>query len=100
MNTANVAPHGAVPDEGIITARKLTGAWGHLVAAPKRTPRPIIDRVNAELATIVKSQDVRERFDSFGVFPDYTTPEQMLEIVKSEGPPMSKLLQAAGTKPQ
>lgn len=72
--------------------------WG--IAAPKGTPRPIIDRVNAELAKIVKSQDVLERFDSFGVFPEYTTPEQMLEIVKAEGPPMRKLLQAAGIKPQ
>ena len=60
--------------------------WG--VAAPKGTPRPIIDRVNAELATIVKTPDVLERFDSLGVFPEHTTPERMLEIVKAEGPPM------------
>jgi len=33
MNTDKVAPHGAVLDESIITARKLTGAWSHLVAA-------------------------------------------------------------------
>lgn len=72
--------------------------WG--IAAPKGTPRPIIDRVNAELAAIVKSHDVLERFDGFGVFPEHTTPEQMLDIVKAEGPPMSKLLQAAGIKPQ
>lgn len=72
--------------------------WG--IAAPKGTPRPIIDQVNAELAMIVKSQDVLERFDGFGVFPEYTTPEQMLEIVKAEGPPMRKLLQAAGIEPQ
>jgi tripartite-type tricarboxylate transporter receptor subunit TctC len=72
--------------------------WG--IAAPKGTPRPIIDRVNAELAAIVKSPDVLERFDSLGVFPEHTTPERMLEIVKAEGPPMGKLLRAAGVKVQ
>ena len=72
--------------------------WG--VAAPKGTPRPIIDRVNSELATIVKSPDVLERFENLGVFPEHTTPERMLEIVKAEGPPMGRLLKAAGIKAQ
>jgi len=72
--------------------------WG--IAAPKGTPRPIVDRVNAELAAIVKSPDVLERFESLGVFPEHTTPEQMLEIVKAEGPPMGKLLRAAGINAQ
>jgi tripartite-type tricarboxylate transporter receptor subunit TctC len=72
--------------------------WG--VAAPRGTPRPIVDRVNAELGRIVKAPDVLERFESLGVFPEHTTPEQMLEIVKAEGPPMGRLLKAAGVKPQ
>ena len=72
--------------------------WG--MAAPRGTPRPIIDRVNAELAVITKSPDVLERFDSLGVFPEHTTPEQTLEIVKAEGPPMGKLLKAAGIEAQ
>jgi tripartite-type tricarboxylate transporter receptor subunit TctC len=72
--------------------------WG--VAAPKGTPRPIIDRVNAELGKIVQSPDVLERFESFGVFPQHTSPEQMVAIVKAEGPPMGKLLKAAGIQAQ
>ena len=57
-------------------------------------------RVNAELGKLVKSPDVLELFDSLGVFPEHTTPERMLEIVKAEGPPMGKLLKAAGIEPQ
>jgi len=72
--------------------------WG--IAAPRGTPRAVVDRVNAELAKIVKSPDVIERFESLGVFPEHTTPERMLEIVKAEGPPMGKLLRAAGIQPQ
>jgi tripartite-type tricarboxylate transporter receptor subunit TctC len=72
--------------------------WG--VAAPRGTPRPIVDRVNAELGRIVKASDVLERFDGLGVFPEHTTPEKMLEIVKAEGPPMGRLLKAAGVQAQ
>ena len=71
--------------------------WG--VVAPKGTPRPIVDRVNAELGRIVKAPDVLERFESLGVFPEHTTPEKMLEIVRAEGPPMGRLLKAAGVEP-
>ncbi len=72
--------------------------WG--VAAPRGTPRPIVDRVNAELGRIVKASDVLERFDGLGVFAEHTTPEKMLEIVKAEGPPMGRLLKAAGVQAQ
>jgi len=70
------------------------------VSAPKGTPRPIIDLVNAELGKVVQSPDVLELFDNLGVFPEHTTPERMLEIVKEEGPPTGKLLKAAGIEPQ
>jgi len=45
--------------------------WG--VSAPKGTPRPIIDLVNAELGKVVQSPDVLELFDNLGVFPEHTT---------------------------
>ncbi len=70
--------------------------WG--IAAPKGTPRPIVDRINAELGKIVKAPDVVERFESLGVFGEHTTPERMLEIVKAESPAMAKLLKAAGVE--
>ncbi|MBM3340852.1 MAG: tripartite tricarboxylate transporter substrate binding protein [Betaproteobacteria bacterium] len=72
--------------------------WG--VAAPKGTPRAIVDRLNAELAKVVKAPDVLERFNSLGVFAEHTTPERMLEIVKEAGPRMGKLLRNAGIRPQ
>jgi len=71
--------------------------WG--VAAPKGTPGAVIARVNAELGNLVKMPDVVERFNSLGIFAEHTTPERMLEVVKAEGPPMAKLLKAAGVEP-
>jgi tripartite-type tricarboxylate transporter receptor subunit TctC len=72
--------------------------WG--IAAPKGTPPAVIGRVNAELGKIVKMPDVLEQFNGMGIFPEHTTPERMLEIVKAERPPMEKLLKAAKIEPQ
>ena len=55
--------------------------------------------MNAELGNIVKMPDVVERFNGLGIFAEHTTPERMLEVVKAEGPPMAKLLKAAGIEP-
>lgn len=71
--------------------------WG--LIAPRGTPAAIVDRINAEWAKIIKQPDVLQRFDELGVFPEHTSPERMLEIVRSEGPPMAKLLKAAGVEP-
>jgi len=72
--------------------------WG--MAAPKGTPPAIIERINAELGKIVKMPDVLEQFSSMGIFPEHTSPERMLEMVKDEGPPMEKILKAAGIQSQ
>ena len=71
--------------------------WG--VAAPKGVSGAVIARVNTELGNIVKMPDVVERFNGLGIFAEHTTPERMLEVVKAEGPPMAKLLKAAGVEP-
>jgi len=71
--------------------------WG--LIAPKGTPPAIVERINAEWAKIIKQPDVLQRFDDLGVVPEHTSPEKMAEIVKAEGPPMAKLLKAAGVEP-
>lgn len=71
--------------------------WG--LIAPKGTPSGIVERINSEWAKIIKQPDVLQRFDELGVFPEHTTPEKMVELVKAEGPAMAKLLKAAGVEP-
>lgn len=71
--------------------------WG--LIAPKGTPSAVVERINAEWTKIIKQPDVLQRFDELGVVPEHTSPEKMLELVKAEGPPMAKLLKAAGVEP-
>ena len=55
------------------------------VMAPAGTPRPIIDRLNTEINRIVRDpQVVKERMGTVGLEPLGSTPEKMLEVMKTE----------------
>lgn len=69
------------------------------VLSPKGTPAGIINRLNAELAQILKLPDVQEKYAGLGVFTVHTSPERVLELVRIETPKMGKVLKAAGVEP-
>lgn len=54
------------------------------LAAPAGTPKPIIERLNAELVKAVSGPAVIKRFDELGVEPISSTPEQFAETVRAE----------------
>ena len=74
-------------------------SWWAIVA-PKSTPVPIINRINADLAQIIKLPDVQDKYVGLGVFPVHTTPERVLELVRLGSPQMAKVLKAAGIEPE
>lgn len=69
------------------------------ILAPKGTPAAIVNRLNADLAQIMKLPDVQEKYAGLGVFTVHTTPERVLELVRFESPQMGKVLKAAGVEP-
>ncbi|HKU96987.1 MAG TPA: tripartite tricarboxylate transporter substrate binding protein [Vineibacter sp.] len=54
------------------------------LAAPAGTPKPIVERLNAELVKAVGSAAVVKRFDELGVEPISSTPAQFAETVRAE----------------
>jgi tripartite-type tricarboxylate transporter receptor subunit TctC len=54
------------------------------VAAPKDLPRPIVDRLNAELRRVIALPKVDERLRALGGFPRSSTPEFVTKRVQSE----------------
>jgi len=56
----------------------------HGVVAPKGVPKPIIDRLNAEINKIVKEPDFAKRIASEGLEPAGGTPEEFLALIKRE----------------
>ena len=71
------------------------------VMAPAGTPRPIVDRLSAEINKIVRDpQVVKDRLSPVGLEPLGSTPEKMLEVMLSELAKYQKVAKAANIKPE
>lgn len=53
-------------------------------AAPKDTPRPVVDRLNTAIRQAVDTPDVRARLASLGGYPSTSTPEEMTRRVAEQ----------------
>ena len=71
----------------------------HGLVAPKNLPRPILDRVNAELNKILKNRDMQEKLAGDGVSAAGGTPEQFGTLIKKDIDMWRKVVQKAGVKP-
>jgi tripartite-type tricarboxylate transporter receptor subunit TctC len=58
-------------------------SWNGL-AAPAKTPRPIVDKLNAEVNRILALPEVRKQLQSLGSEPVGGTPEEFAKFVNSE----------------
>jgi tripartite-type tricarboxylate transporter receptor subunit TctC len=54
------------------------------IFAPAKTPRPIIDKIHADVVKILNTPDVREKLIAAGSDPVGSTPEEFLAFVKAE----------------
>jgi len=71
------------------------------VMAPAGTPRPIVDRLNAEVNRVVKDpQVVKERLNTVGLEAVGSTPEQLLEVMKTELAKYTKIARDAHIQPE
>lgn len=71
------------------------------IAAPARTPRAVIDKLHADIVTILKRPETAERFARQGGVPAVdTTPESFGALIKSEYEFYRKLIPDIGIKPQ
>jgi tripartite-type tricarboxylate transporter receptor subunit TctC len=78
---------GGLPDVPTIAEEGVTGyeasAWNAL-AAPAKTPRPIIDRLNREIRTAAAAPDLRQRLQDLGVDVRASSPEELLAHLVSD----------------
>jgi len=89
------------PDLPTIAESGLPGyeviAWYNLFA-PAGTPRPVINKINAEINRILQQPDVRERLLTLGVIPLSGTPEALGDYLQFEITRWAKLIREAGIK--
>ncbi len=68
------------------------------IFAPAQTPRPIIDRLNAELDRILSMPDVRQRIANHGMQAGGGTSQSLREFLASEIEKWGKLIREAGIR--
>jgi tripartite-type tricarboxylate transporter receptor subunit TctC len=68
------------------------------VLAPAGTPKPIVDKLSAELARILALPDIREKLLSQGMDPYISTPEQFAALLKSDLALYAKIIKSANIK--
>ena len=73
--------------------------WYGLVV-PAKTPRAIIDRLNAEVTKVLNMPEVKTTLFNQGLDAAPGTPEQFGAYIKSERATWAKVIKASGAKPE
>ena len=68
------------------------------LAAPAGTPRPVIDRLNAELNKVLAAPELRQRFQDLAASPEPGTPEQMRSFAAAETQRWREVVKTSGAK--
>jgi tripartite-type tricarboxylate transporter receptor subunit TctC len=68
----------------------------HAVYAPAGTPKAVIDRWSASIATALQTPELREKLIALGLQPTGTTPEQLAAITASSAAHWRRIIEASG----
>ena len=82
--------------EAGVTGSEYTFWVGML--APSKTPKPVLDKLNAEVVKILNSPEFKTRLDSIGAAAMPMSSSAFNTFIKSETDTIAKLVQAAGIK--
>lgn len=69
------------------------------IFATAGTPKPVVDRLNAEIRRIVATPEIRDALSNQGAEPITDTPEQFSAIVRADVAKWAKIVKATGAKP-
>ncbi len=67
---------------------------------PAGIPNPIVTRINAESVRLLKTDEIRSRYQQNGAEPAPSTPEGFLQVQQAEYARVKKIVQDIGLKPQ
>ena len=70
--------------------------WGVLV--PTGTPRPIVEKLNADLVKVLADADLKEKYAQLGVEPVSSTPEFFGQFIQTEAARYAKVIKDANIK--
>jgi tripartite-type tricarboxylate transporter receptor subunit TctC len=99
VSTAQRSP--LFPDVPSVAEAALPGfdydTW-YGVFAPAKTPRPVVNQINKELARVLTLADVKERMQFQGAILGVTTPEEFTKLLRNDVAQLKKVAQAANVR--
>jgi tripartite-type tricarboxylate transporter receptor subunit TctC len=97
LRRSALAPEIPTVDESGVSGYSATTWYG--LAAPGATPRPIVDRINAEMHKLLAEPEIRAQLRVQGVDePRPGTPEQLMDLVRSELVKWERVVKSSGAK--
>ncbi len=101
MGTTGKARSSVLPEVPTIAEAGVpgyeTGIWLGLMA-PAGTPRPVLERLNAEVARVLNAADVRENWGKQGATPMSMTIEQFDKFLRDDIAKWAAVVKATGMK--
>lgn len=98
FDTKRAASMPEVPTSGEAGYPQIQAINWYGLLAPAGTPRPIIERLHAELVKVTAVAELRDRLRAMGGEPDSRSPEQFAEFMRSEQARWGKVIREAGIK--
>lgn len=97
LAVTSAQPTALIPGIPTVAATGLPGFevdlwWGMFIGS--KTPKPIVDRLNAEITKILASEEMKKRFASTGAETAPTSPEVFTAMIKSEIERWSRVVKA------
>ena len=73
-----------------------TTTWSPTCGVASGTPRATINKISADLNTVLQSQETRTRMADIGLMPQGSKPEQFDAFIKTEIDKWAKVVKASG----
>ena len=91
----------ALPQVPTFTESGLPGfdmRFWHALLAPAGTPRDILNRLSAEIAKILATQDMKEKLATQGADPFINNPDQFAALIRADMAKYGKIIKEASIK--
>ncbi len=93
-----LAPELPTVAESGLPGFEVVGWYG--LAAPAKTPRPLVAQINADTNRALQSTDLIDRLRVQGLEPVGSTPEEATDLIKNDVARWTKVIRDAGIQPQ
>jgi tripartite-type tricarboxylate transporter receptor subunit TctC len=98
LDTKRVAALPGVPTSAEAGVPQVVMVNWYMLLAPAGTPRPIVERLNAEIVKGMNAADTRERLAGLGGEPSTGTPEQAAGLLAREYEQWGRVIREAGIR--